>query len=245
MSNGYNTYADNQDVGSDSGTTATMTATGVNASNNAWGGSWSDVVNAPPGNAGQVQIFANTQQLTNNYSTDGQWNGQDVNLPVGSLSALKVNYSESISDRSSSTGVEFSPDVWDDNYCVSSGCSDIMFWTDTAGRCDAGSYGGTVLGTVVIDGQTWTVNSWGKVDVAAGANPEIIFVLDSDPSKPNSCAQQTSGTINIKAGLQWLADNKYLPDLGSLSQLNTGFEVTQAAPNTTLNLKSYSVTATP
>ena len=180
---------------------------------------------------GCVQTYVNSTQLTNDWNGSG-WGGSGASdTPLASLSALKVNYSET-TPRDAGTVAEFAPDVWNDNYG-----DDVMFWADTQGRCNTGSYGGTVLGTAVLDGQTWTVNRYG------GAGAEIIFVLDSDPNVPNSCAQQTSGTIDIKAGYQWLVDHGFMTTLGSLSQLNSGWEICQANA-ATFTMNSYSITAT-
>lgn len=222
MSNGYDTYVANQDVGANSGTTETINVTDP--------GNWNAVVNAVPYGYGGVQTFPDVQQLTNDWGGSGWGNGSS-NTPVDSLSALKVNYSES-GPTDANSMYEFAPDVWT-NYA-----SDVMFWADTHGRCNTGSYGSTVLGTATFGGQTWTVNRYG------GTGAEIIFVLDSNPSVPNSCAQQTSGTIDIKAGLDWLVSHGYISSPLTMSQLNTGWEIT-SADNTKFTMNSYSITATP
>jgi hypothetical protein len=116
-----------------------------------------------------------------------------------------------------------------------------MFWADTEGRCNTGSYGSTVLGNAVFDGQTWTVNRYG------GAGAEIIFVLDSNPAVPDSCAQQTSGTIDVQAGIQWLIAHGYVTDTpaspDAYTQVNTGFEIT-SMDSQTLAVSGYAINAT-
>jgi hypothetical protein len=220
MSNGYDTYVGPQNVGSNSGTTAKATVTDP--------GNWSVTANATPYGYGGVQIFANDQQLTNDWGGAG-WDGSS-DTPLGSLSSLAVNYSET-TPRDSSISAEYAPDIWTEEYP-----SDIMFWADTQGRCNLGAFGATILGTATFDGQTWTVNRYG------GAGAEIIFVLDSDPNIPNSCAQQTSGSIDIKAGLEWLQNNGYIPTPLHLTQIDTGWEIT-SAQNATFTVNSYSITA--
>jgi hypothetical protein len=223
MSNGYDTYVSNQSVGPQPGTTDTVTATDP--------GNWSVKANAVPYGYGGVQTFPDVQQLTNDWNASTKtWGSGSSDTPVDSLSALKVNYSETAPQDANSI-YEFAPDVWQDNYG-----SDVMFWADTHGRCNTGSYGGTVLGTWTSNGQTWTVNRYG------GAGAEIIFVLDSNPAVQNSCAQQASGTIDIKAGLDWLVANGFETGGPVISQLNTGYEIT-SADNTTFTVNSYSITA--
>jgi hypothetical protein len=222
MSNGYDTYVVPQDVGANSGTTATANVTDP--------GNWNTVANATPYGYGGVQIFADVQQLTNDWNGSG-WGSGSSDTPLSALSALSISYSESMGTRDSNTSAEFAPDIWTSEYP-----NDVMFWADTQGRCNSGAYGGTVLGTATFDGQTWTVNRYG------GAGAEIIFVLDSDPNTPNSCAQQTSGAIDIKAGFNWLISNGYLPS-ATFTQMNTGWEITSAA-NETFTMSSYSINAT-
>ncbi len=223
MSNGSNTYVAVQNVGANTGTTGVAT---VNDANN-----WSALINAVPYGYGGVQIFLQNAQDTNNWNGNG-WGNGDSDTPLAALSALKVNYTENMGTVNANTSAEFAPDIWTDNYP-----SDVMFWADTSGRCDSGSYGSTVLGTAVIDGQTWTVNRYG------GPGEEVIFVLDSNPSVPNSCANQTSGSIDIQAGLNWLVANGDMTGPVVVNSIATGWEIT-SAQNETFSLSNYSITAT-
>ena len=86
-----------------------------------------------------------------------------------------------------------------------------------------------------LGGQNWTVHRYG------GAGAEIIFVLDGADG-PGTCAQQASGTVDIKAGLEWLVSNGFESGPIVLSQINTGWEITQA-DNATFTVHSYSITA--
>ena len=221
MSNGYDTYVANQDVGAGSGTTQTVTATDP--------GNWSVTANDTPYGYTGVQTFPDVQQLTNDWDGTG-WGGTS-DTPLSALSALAVTYSETGPSDANSI-YEFAPDIWTAGYP-----SDVMFWADTHGRCDTGAYGGTILGTAVFGGQTWTVNRYGD----AGA--EIIFVLDSDPAVADSCAQQHSGTVDIKAGFGWLVAHGIMTS-PVFTQLNSGWEIT-SADNTTFTVTGYSVTAVP
>jgi len=141
---------------------------------------------------------------------------------------LNINYDET----SPGTGAsyEFSPDIWQSTYPT-----DVMFWTDTTGRCNTGAFGSTLLGHAVIDGQSWTVHRYG------GYGAEIIFVLDGAGGS-GTCAKQPSGAINIKAGLDWLVAGGFIPAHPVLSQVNSGWEITQAS-GATFTMHSYSITA--
>ena len=231
MSGGYDTYIPNQDVGANTGTTETLSATDP--------GNWSVVANAVPYGYLGVQTFPDTQQLTNDWCGTGWDNGRPgspscanpTDTPLSALSALQVSYSET-GPRDANSIYEFAPDIWTEGYP-----SDVMFWTDVQGRCDPGAYGGTVLGTATFGGQTWTVNRYG------GPGAEIIFVLDSDPNVANSCSQQTSGTVDLKAGFDWLIAHGIMSSV-IFTQINTGFEIT-SADSTTFTMNSYSITAAP
>lgn len=224
MSNGFDTYVANQNVGANSTTTENVMATDP--------GSWQVTADALPLGYTGVQTFPDVQQLTNDWCGTG-WGGcaSPTDTPLNSLTTLSITYSET-SPTGPNDIYEFAPDIWSEGYA-----SDIMFWADTHGRCDPGAYGGTILApAVVIDGQTWTVNRYG------GAGAEIIFVLDSNPAVPDSCAQQSSGTIDIKAGLDWLVANGFIPGPEVLTQVNTGWEIT-SADNSVFTMNSYGITA--
>jgi hypothetical protein len=221
-SNGFNTYVSNQPVGPQTGTTQIVQANSP--------ANWQVVANDVPYGYTGVQTFPDVQQLFNNWCGNG-WGNCSADTPVNSLSALKVSYAET-SPQDTKSIYQFSPDVWLNNYD-----SDIMFWVDVHGRCNEGAFGGTVLGHTVIDGQNWTVHRYGDF----GA--EIIFVLDGSGGT-GTCAQQTSGIINIKAGIDWLTANGFVTGAPVMSQLNTGWEIT-SADNTTFRVSSYSITVTP
>src|SRR5215831_5151594 len=221
MSNGFDTYVGAQNVGSLAGTTALTTATDP--------GNWSVLANAVPAGYEGVQIYANVQQLTNDWNGSG-WQNCDPNCkntPLASLSHFTINYSET----DPATGVyQWSPDIWQEGYP-----SDVMFWADVMNRCNEGAFGGTVLGHTTLGGQNWTVHRYG------GAGAEIIFVLDG-AGGPGTCAQQKSGSIDIKAGLEWLAAGGYIPSPVILTQVNSGWEICSSAGGT-FTMKAYSMSA--
>lgn len=235
-SNGYTTYVPNQNVGAFSDTTSTLTTSGPS--------SWSLTANTPQAD-GRVQIFPDTQQLFNTWCSTGWDNGQPgspscpspTDTPIGSLSALKVNYTES-GPSDSNSNFQFSPDLWVNNYP-----NDTMFWVDTTPtRCtNNGLNSSNILGQASLGNQNWTVYRYG------GAGGEIVFILDgtssTDPVTTGTCARQTSGTIDVKAGIQWLENHGYFTGTTLISQLNTGYEIT-SADGTTFNVSNLTYTAT-
>lgn len=224
MSNGYNTYVVDQSINPVNDNN-TLTATDP--------GNWSSVENDQPYGYTGVQDYPSISQQMNDWCgsvTNWSTCNNMTDTPLASLNSLTVNYSET-SPRDSNSIYEFAADSWNSNYG-----DDIMFWVDTHGRCNTGAYGGTVLGNATFDGQTWTVNRYG------GPGAEIIFILDSDPNTPNSCANQTSGSIDILAGYKWLVANGYMSSLGMMGLVTTGWEVT-SADNTTFSVNGYSLTA--
>lgn len=230
MANGYNTYVEAQQVGRQAGTSDTVT---VNSPS-----SWSDVATDMPLGYTGVQMFDNIQQLTNDWNGHG-WGScvACTDTPVASLGELQVTYNET-SPTDANSVYEFAPDVWNDNYGA-----DVMFWADTSPlRCtDNGMSAGNIIGQATISGQHWTVYRYG------GRGSEIIFILDgstnTDPVDSGTCAQQTSGTIHILSGFRWLVRHHVMTNLGSLSQLNTGWEIT-SADNSTFAVNSYGINAT-
>ena len=95
-----------------------------------------------------------------------------------------------------------------------------MFWADTTPqRCADAA--GELAGYVNFGGQDWTVWKYGD---------EIIVTLDG-PGGHGTCARQTSGTIDILAGLNALKGLGLLTG-DTLSQVNTGWEVTYSEGKT-------------
>jgi len=227
MSNGFDTYVEPQNVGANAGDTAVATVADP--------GSWSVAADVGPAGAENVQVFANVQQLTNDWCGNG-WDahghvcsGADGDTPLDSLSSLTISFAET----SPGGGVwEFAPDIWSANYP-----SDVMFWTDTMNRCNTGAFGGTVLGHMTMDGQGWTVHRYG------GAGAEIIFVLDGAGGQ-GTCAQETSGTVDVKAGFDWLTSNGFVTGPEVVTQMNTGWEICSTAGTTEpFAVTSYSIGA--
>lgn len=207
-SNGFNTYVMDQPVDPQPGSTGSITATSPS--------SWTAKANYTSC-GGCVQTFTAVQQLTNNWNPAAKNFTGSSNLPLSVLSRLQVTYAES-SPADPGNQDEFAPDVWD-----TQAKADVMFWADTSPtRCvNNGLNSSDILGQATLGSQQWTVYHFGA---------EVIIILDgtssADPVSTGTCAQQKSGTIPILAGYKWLVKHGVQPSLGSLTQLNTGYEIT-------------------
>jgi hypothetical protein len=220
-SNGYNTYVSNQDLG-------------ANGSQSLWAngpGDWKVLSNLSSC-AGCVQTFPNAQQLYNDNNT------ADGTYPLSSFSALKVNYNET-SPGGTANAYQFSPDIFFGNYP-----NDVMFWVDINGRCNEGAWGPSLLGHFTMpDGSGWTAHRYdGSSKTTGNTGAEIILVKDG-PGGQGTCAQEPSGTVDVKAGLEWLAAGGFMPAVPSIYIVQTGWEITQSS-NATFKVNSMSYTAT-
>jgi hypothetical protein len=213
-SNGWNTYVTNQDFG-------------VNGSQSLWANgprNWK-VVSTMADDGGRVQTFPNAQQLYegNDADPEGHW-------PMSGFSAVKVNYNET--SPGGANHYQFSPDVFFSVNPASPGYypNDVMFWTDVNGRCNAGAYGPSLLGHFTMpDGSGWTAHRYDNSPTTTGnTGAEIILVKDG-PGGQGTCAQESSGVIDIKAGIAWLSSHGFMPADPRLYILQTGWEITAAA----------------
>jgi hypothetical protein len=227
-SNGWNTYVTNQDFG-------------VNGSQSLWANGprqWK-VVSTMADDGGRVQTFPNAQQLYegNDADPEGHW-------PMSGFSAVKVNYNET--SPGGANHYQFSPDVFFSVNPASPGYypNDVMFWTDVNGRCNEGAYGPSLLGHFTMpDGSGWTAHRYDDRSTTTGnTGAEIILVKDG-PGGAGTCAQESSGVIDIKAGLAWLSSHGFMPADPRLYILQTGWEITQAS-NATFLLNDMTYTAT-
>jgi hypothetical protein len=242
-SNGFNTYASNQNVGGNAGTTEMLTAPDPATATTV--APLTVVADAQPYGYTGVQTFPDVQQLTNNWDpATGTFTGSS-DLPVDALPGIVVTYSET-SPADAASIYEFAPDIWT-NYAgqLGPGSGDIMFWADTSPvRCsDNGLNSSSIIGHVTLAGQAWTAYRYG------GTGGEIVLILNTtstDPVTTGTCAQQASGSIDIRGGLDWLDSQGLIPHGGgalTMSQLNTGWEIT-SADNTTFTLSSYTIGTT-
>lgn len=225
-SNGYNTNVNNQDLG-------------AHGTQNLYANSPSDwkIVSNLTDDGGRVQVFPHAQQLYyRNSMTDGPL--------MSSLSALKVDYDETSPGGSNS--YQFSPDLFFANYGCGDGCgNDVMFWVDVHGRCNEGAFGPSLLGHYTApDGSGWTVHRYDPAPNGAGNTGYEIIIIKDGAGGPGTCAQDPSGSIDIKAGIDWLSANGFMPADPRLQIMQTGWEITSSS-NATFTVNGLKYTATP
>jgi hypothetical protein len=218
MANGFDSYVADQSVNSHG--TVTVNANSMS--------DWQGVANLSDC-GGCVQVYLHDMQLMNGWCGSG-WHGcpNPTDTPLDSLASLVFHYDET--SPQSGASYQYAADIWDNGYG-----SDIMLWVDTHGRCNEGAFGSTVLGHVTFGGQNWTVHRYG------GVGAEIIMVLDG-PGGPGTCAQQPTGTMDIKAALGALAAGGWIDPHPVLSNIDSGWEVTQSSGQT-FKVNDFSITA--
>jgi hypothetical protein len=226
MSNGYNTYVANNCWADPSCKQV------LNAND---GTDWQVTATEPAGN-GSVMTGPELQQQTDNWcAAEKMWDSQiqygcpdGGPAPISALATMTSSYTETM-PHNSQTIAEAAYDIWT-NYP-----SDIMVWNDTVNRCDPGAFGGTTLATgVVTGGNVYDVYRYG------GAGAEIIFVLEGSGG-PGTCAQVTSGTVDLLGVLRWV--NAHVAAITTVSLIDYTFEVcsTGGSPEN-FTLSSYSMT---
>lgn len=228
FSNGYNTNVDNQDLGANG--TQTMWANGP--------GDWK-LVSSLTNDGGRVQTFPNAQQLYegNDADPEGHWQ-------MSKFSAVKVNYDET--SPGGTNAYQFSPDLFFSQNPSSPGYypNDVMFWVDVNGRCNAGAWGPSLLGHFTMpDGSGWTAHRYDGSSTPTGNTGNEIILVKDGPGGQGTCAQDHSGVIDIKAGLEWLSSHGFMPADPALYILQTGWEIT-ASSNATFKVNSMSYTTT-
>ena len=189
MSNGYNTYANNQLWGCGApGSCGPQTM-------KAWGaGRWEVTSTQRAGNTG-VLTYPNTQQLLNTWNGRG-WNGPGphTDTPVSSLAKLESSYSERMNENDG-TIAQAAYDIW-------TSAGEIMIWVDTTDL--RGSGGAERVDSGTIDGQPFTYYVYGgslpiiKFDRnRRSATVDILEALNWLVQKGHIPASTTIGQVNF------------------------------------------------
>jgi len=148
-----------------------------------------------PAGNGAVVSYPDIKQL---YTTTS--NTPD---PLSDFKSITSSFAESGPGSGGGDDYEAAYDIWagtgSDDYA-----QEIMIWVDTHGQIPAGSK----AATADIGGTSYTV--W-----SANDHP-VSLVLDSN---------ETSGTINILAALDWLMSHGYMPAGSGLNQIDFGWEI--------------------
>jgi hypothetical protein len=178
-------------------------------------GDWRVSADTPTGNTAVVS-YPDTQQI---YTTTS--NTPD---PLSSFSSITSSFAENGPGSGGGDDYEAAYDIWagtgSDNYA-----QEIMIWVDNHGQTPAGSE----VATASIDGATYSV--WSK----ANRRHTVSLVLGSD---------ETSGTVNILAALDWLMSTGYVPSGSGLNQIDFGWEIcSTGGVAKTFSLTSYGITS--
>jgi hypothetical protein len=181
-------------------------------------GDWSVRADMPAGNTAVVS-YPDTQQI---YTTTA-----DTPDPMSAFSSITSTYTEAGPGSGNGNDYEAAYDIWagtgSDNYA-----QEIMVWVDNHGQRPAGNQ----VATATIDGASYQVWSTGS---AGSTGDPVSLVLNSN---------ETSGTVNVLADLNWLESNGYMPAGSGLNQIDFGYEIcsTGGVPET-FTLSGYSLTS--
>lgn len=119
---------------------------------------------------------------------------------ITSLNSVTSTFAET----SPGTGIyEDAYDIWL-NGIATPGSTEVIIWTQNQGQVPSGS----VVGTVTLDGRSWTV--WKT------SGTYIAFVANSN---------FTSGTMNLLAFFQWIMGQGWIPSSSTPGQVDYGAEL--------------------
>ena len=139
--------------------------------------------------------------------------------PLSNFSSLSSSYAENM-HVVAGTDAEAMYDIW-----LNGLNKEVMFWVDNHGQTPSGS----VVATTTFSGATW--------DLWQSGNGYWAFFRRGNAS---------SGTVDLLAGLRYLASRGDLTSTDKLWQVNFGWEIcsTAGAPET-FTVSNYSVNSTP
>jgi hypothetical protein len=178
--------------------------------------SWNVIATADNSSGdGAVKTYPNVHKDYHNWSTGYE-------PPLSNYPTLSSTFAAT----GPNTGIyNIAYDIWL-NGVGNGGASnrEVMIWTDNQGQRPAGSVVATGL---EFGGQTWTL--W-----ATGDNHILSFVPATD---------MASGTVNIRAMLDYLISRGRVPANSTLGQIDFGVEIvsTNGAP-ATFNFTGFSLT---
>jgi hypothetical protein len=219
-SNGSNTYIANNCWGDPS---CQQTVTARNP------GNWSISANEPLGNTA-VKTYPNVQQLMNDWTGSG-WNGPGPtgDTPISAITRLSSSYTETM-PHNRVTDAQAAYDIWLGQQGTGNG-NEVMVWVDNVNRASGGA---SQLATATIGGQNWTLYG--------DRSGELIWSLDARGGT-GTFAQQSSGTVDLLALLNWLITHGYKAAGTVIGQVDFGWEIcsTGGAPEN-FGVSAYSIT---
>ncbi|MBN1180860.1 MAG: carbohydrate-binding protein [Bacteroidales bacterium] len=201
---------------------ASYTTNGYTIYNNIWGS-----------NAGTQCLWVNSYQnwgvTANHTNTSGIKSypnvAQDCSYAISNLGSCTSSFNVS---RPSSGSYNTSYDIWCNNYAY-----EIMLWMNYTGAVGPIAQSWDASGNPVADytsqsigGHTWNVYSGSN-----GSNQVYSFLRTSNTN---------SGTVDIKAIMDWLVSHNYFSSSTNLHRIQFGFEITTSS-NGSFTCNSYSL----
>ncbi|MEV6302203.1 cellulose binding domain-containing protein [Actinoplanes sp. NPDC051861] len=204
----------------DSGQWANWTNNGYILYNNIWGsGAGTQTIWARSGtNWGVVANHPRTSGVKSYPNT-----GKTLNRTLSSLNSLTSSFNVSVP---SSGDYSTTYDIWANNHAY-----EVMIWTNQAGAVGpiAESYdaNGAVpnVRNLSVGGHTWNVYRGSN-----GANAVFSFIRTNT----------SSGTIDIRAVLNWLRTNGWWGDV-TIGEAQFGFEISGTAGQSNFTVNSFSL----
>jgi hypothetical protein len=173
---------------------------------------------ACPGNCGTQTLWANSSSNWGVVSDQPPGNTavlsypdvqyiltlpDDQPAPLSGFTTITSSFSQSMP---SDGDFEAAYDIWLNNWNT-----EVMIWTDNHGQQPAGA----PVPAAVLDGQTWTL--WAGNGKSGGyPTGPFSFVLDGN---------ETSGTVNILATLDYLMSHGYIPTNSAINDVEYGWEI--------------------
>ena len=161
-------------------------------------GNWSVSADMPASNTAVVSY----PDIQETYTTTS-----DTPNPLSDFSSITSSFAEN-GPASRGDDYEAAYDIWtgtgNNNYA-----QEIMIWVDNHGQTPAGSE----VASAAIGGVGYKVWSTSK---AGTVGDTVSMVLNSN---------QSSGSVNILADLNWLRSNGYMPAGSGLNQIDFGWEI--------------------
>jgi hypothetical protein len=180
-------------------------------------GNWSVSANMPAGNTAVVSYLDTQQLYTTTHNTPD---------PLSSFSSITSSYSVN-GPATGGDDYEAAYDIWtgtgSNNYA-----QETMIWVDNHGQTPAGSD----VASATIDGVGYKIWSTSKPGTVGHT---VSMVLDSN---------QSAGSVNVLADLDWLMSNGYMPTGSGVNQIDFGFEIcsTGGVPQT-FSVTGYGIQA--
>lgn len=211
MSNGYNTYVENNMWAAQSGTVQTTCANSP--------GDWTVSSKTTQDQGGAVQTAPMVQQQLDDWTgttwgpcaTTASGGSTCSDTPISALSSLDASFSMTNPPTSNGTWEGMIDTWWNNNPN-----SEIMIWLNYS-NSRVNGYGGAqvIQQNVMIDGQSYTYVNYG------GGLPQMVL------NTP-----ETSGTISLLDVFKWLESQGIISSTATLAIVDFGWEICSTGSQT-------------